>query len=68
MSVTGESISRRNSYNSGVFVFMEIINSAPFGGIVITTVDGNLLPSGGLESILSMATNSEHLKVFFSNS
>ena len=35
------------------------------GGIVITTVDGDLLPSGGLESILSMATNSEHLKVFF---
>ena len=59
MSVAGESIPRRNSYNSGVFVFMEIIVPLS-GGIVITTVDGNLLPSGGLESILSMTTNSEH--------
>ena len=32
MSVAGENIPRRNSYNSGVFVFMEIINSSPFRG------------------------------------
>ena len=32
---------------------------------LVIAVDGDVLPSGRLESILSMATNSEHLKGFF---